>query len=95
MREIVAFDIAITRDMGIKGGKTKGSFVDTTMSQVSAFYGDVLQDIQAWHARAPRLKVEHTEPEVIEPVLEQNSELSRSFDGQNPNSEYGHDTELE
>ena len=55
-REIVAFDVAITRDMGIKGGKTKGSFVNTTMSQVSAFYGDVLQDIQAWQPRAPRLK---------------------------------------
>jgi hypothetical protein len=73
--------------MGIKGGKTKGSFVNTTMSQVSAFYGDVLQDIQAWQARAPRLTVEHAEPEVTEPVVEDSSELSRSFDGSNPNND--------
>lgn len=57
-RELVAFDVAITRDMGIKGGKTKGSFVRETMSQVSAFYGDVLQDIQPWQPKAPRLKEE-------------------------------------
>jgi hypothetical protein len=61
-RDIVSFDVAITRDMGIKGGKTKGSFVKTTMSQVSAFYGDVLQDIQAWQPRAPRL-VSNADPD--------------------------------
>ncbi len=63
-REIVAFDVAVTRDMGIKGGKSKGSFVNTTMSQVPAFYGDVLQDIQAWQPRAPRLKtLDDVDPE--------------------------------
>jgi len=66
-REIVAFDVAITRDMGIKGGKTKGSFVATTMAQVSSFYGDVIQNIQPWQARAPRLKEEHAEA-VNEPT---------------------------
>jgi hypothetical protein len=82
--------------MGIKGGKTKGSFVNTTMSQVSAFYGDVLQDIQAWQARAPRLKVEHEpEPDTVEPVIEQSSELSTSFDGWNPNAEHESVSELE
>lgn len=62
-RDLVAFDIGITRDMGIKGGKTKGSFVRSTMSQVSAFYGVVLQDIQPWQPKAPRLK-EEPEPRL-------------------------------
>jgi hypothetical protein len=66
-RDVVAFDLAITRDMGIKGGKTKGSFVNATMAQVSSFYGDVVQDIQPWHARAPRLK-EEAEPVEVKPV---------------------------
>lgn len=57
-RELVAFDVAITRDMGIKNGNGKGSFVQTTMSHVSAFYGAVLQNIQPWQPKAPRLKEE-------------------------------------
>ena len=65
------------------------------MNQVSAFSGDVLRNIQAWQARAPRLTVEQTEPEVIEPVVEQRSEPSRSFDMWNLDSEYEHDAELE
>lgn len=55
-RDLVAFDVAMTRDMGIKNGKAKGSFVHTTMSQVSSFYGVVLQNIQPWQPKAPRLK---------------------------------------
>ena len=69
-RELVGFDLAITRDMGIKSGKTKGSFVQSSMSQVSSFYGDVLQDIQPWYPKAPRLKEEsepRREPESVPP----------------------------
>ncbi len=65
-REVVAFDMGITRDMGIKGGKTKGSFVNATMNQVSAFYGDVLQNVQAWQPRAPRLTAETAEEPLTE-----------------------------
>lgn len=64
-RELVWFDIALTRDMGIKGGNAKGSFVADTMSQVSSFYGDVVQDIQPWQARPPRL---NDEPDESDPL---------------------------
>ena len=44
-REPTAFTLALTRDMGGKRGKSKGSFAAESMEQTLAFYGDVLQKV--------------------------------------------------
>lgn len=54
-REPKSFTIALARDMGIKRGSGRGSFIDECRGQLIDFYRDALQDIQAWTARAPKL----------------------------------------
>ena len=60
-REPVAFDVALVRNMGVKRGKDRGSFVAETMEQVLLFYGEVLQDIRGWTRPPARL----TEEQII------------------------------
>jgi hypothetical protein len=55
-REPSYFDVALTRDMGTKRGKVRGSFVAATMDQVGAFYAEVLERIHAWTPSPPKLK---------------------------------------
>lgn len=62
-REPTAFEVAFTADMGVKRGTGKGSFVSETQSQMIAFYGDVVQHIQKWAPKAPKL-IETTEADV-------------------------------
>ena len=54
-RDIRSFEIALTRPLGLKNGKGKGSLVADTTQQVLDFYGDVVQNLAPWHARALRL----------------------------------------
>ena len=58
-----AFDVAMMRNMGLKKGRDKGSFVAATMEQVLAFYGDVLQDLRGWTRPPARLPVEQASDE--------------------------------
>jgi hypothetical protein len=55
-KKIRSFEIAMTRPMGLKRGKGAGSFVRETRRQVLDFYGDVVQDLKAWQAKAPQLR---------------------------------------
>ena len=61
-RKPSAFVIALSRDMGLKRGRMAGSFVASTMAQVSDFYRDVVQGISRWQPKAPKL-VESLEKE--------------------------------
>lgn len=54
-REPRSFTLALTRKMGLNRGKGQGSFVRETRRQVVDFYGDIVQDLKAWQARAPQL----------------------------------------
>lgn len=49
------FEVADTDDMGIKRGTASGSFVAETQTQMLAFYGDVVQHVQKWAPKAPKL----------------------------------------
>jgi hypothetical protein len=60
-REPVAFDVALVKNMGLKRGKDRGSFVAETMEQVLFFYGEVLQDIRRWTRPPARL----TEEQIV------------------------------
>ena len=54
-REIKGFEVALTRVLGQKNGRGAGSFIEETRSQLLDFYGDVVQNLTPWVAKAPRL----------------------------------------
>ncbi len=55
-REPKAFVLELTRPLGAKRGKLKGSFVGDTKAQVGEFYRVVLQHLAAWQPKAPKLR---------------------------------------
>jgi hypothetical protein len=56
-REIRAFRLSLTRDMGLNRAAGRGSFIDSVIGGVRLFYGEVLQHLSAWKPRAPKLRV--------------------------------------
>ena len=52
-REIKAFEVALRRVLGQKNGRGAGSFIEETRSQLLDFYGEVVQNLTPWVARAP------------------------------------------
>lgn len=61
-REPRAFTITLSRSMGLKRGKTQGSFVAETRRQAFDFYRDLIQDLRAWQASAPKLPEPSEQP---------------------------------
>jgi len=59
-REIRSFEIALTRQLGLKNGRSQGSFITETRQQIITFYGEVVQNLTAWQPPAPRLLVSGT-----------------------------------
>ncbi|MBK5220622.1 MAG: hypothetical protein JJE35_12690 [Thermoleophilia bacterium] len=57
-REPRSFTVTMSRPMGKKRGKVEGSFVRDTRIQTFSFYRDLIQDLKAWQARAPKLREE-------------------------------------
>jgi hypothetical protein len=57
------FVVTQTRPMGQKRGRAEGSFVRETSAQTVAFYRDIVQNLKAWQARAPKLRT-GPEPEA-------------------------------
>jgi hypothetical protein len=67
-RDPRAFVIAMSRPMGAKRGKVKGSFVRETRRQVLDFYGTVVQDLKPWQPKPPQLKQQDEEvPPTAQP----------------------------
>jgi hypothetical protein len=54
-REPRCFELALTRALGLKNGKGHGSFVRETRRQVVDFYREIVQNLKAWQAKAPKL----------------------------------------
>lgn len=50
-----SFRVTLTRDMGMARGRGQRSFIGSIRSLLSEFYGTVVQDLDAWKPRAPRL----------------------------------------
>ena len=59
------FTVALERDMGIKRGRGRGSFVESVEALVRDFYHDVVQELEAWVPPAPRI-VSPEEPSETE-----------------------------
>lgn len=61
-KEPQSFGLALSRDMGDKRGKGRGSFVAETLDEVVDFYGEVLQKVRKWTPPPPKLQADkHTE----------------------------------
>lgn len=64
-KEVGSFVVGITRPMGVKRAGTKGSFVSTVVATVDEFYREVVQNLSAWKAAAPKFAdSEETEEEI-------------------------------
>jgi hypothetical protein len=63
-REPKSFTITLGRAMGQKRGKDEGSFVRETRTHTFDFYRDLVQNLKAWQARAPKLPVEPPNADV-------------------------------
>lgn len=51
-----SFTVATNHQMGIKGGRGAGSFIDGFLTAVDAFYSEILQSLKAWSAKPPALR---------------------------------------
>jgi hypothetical protein len=72
-KELRSFRVAMTVPMGSKRGRGRGSFIDSVLSAIDAFYGDVVEHLKAWAAAPPRLRSEAdalaTEAGQVAPAL--------------------------
>lgn len=57
-REPRTFELAVNRALGLKTGKGQGSFIRETRRQVIDFYAEIVQNLKAWQAPAPKLQVD-------------------------------------
>jgi len=64
-RELRSFRITQLTAMGTKRGIGRGSFIDSVVDAIDAFYGDVLQNLRAWSPTAPKLREEPESPDVL------------------------------
>lgn len=58
------FTLTLARNMGQKRGKGEGSFVSETRAQTFDFYRDLVQNLKAWQATAPKLRDEPSADEI-------------------------------
>ena len=68
-KDIRSFRVALTSPLGPKRGRGRGAFIDSVLTAVDLFYGNVLGDLKTWSATPPKLRPETpTEPEEREPI---------------------------
>jgi hypothetical protein len=72
-REVRGFRISLTRDLGMNRMAGRGAFIDSVVDAVTAYYRDVLQNLNAWRPRPPKLRaaeapVETGSVEIPEPI---------------------------
>jgi hypothetical protein len=54
-RDFRGFRITATSPLGAKRGTGRGSFIDSVLALTDSFYGDVVQQVRPWTAKAPQL----------------------------------------
>ncbi len=55
-RDLRAFRVSLTAPAATKRGRGRGSFIDSVLTAIDLFYGDVVQHLKAWSATPPRLR---------------------------------------
>jgi hypothetical protein len=68
-KEIRGFRIATTSALGTKRGRGRGTFIDSMLGGIDAFYADVLQGLKAWSAAPPKLRPTPETPDEVEPTV--------------------------
>ncbi|MDF1602129.1 hypothetical protein [Nocardioides sp. YIM 152315] len=68
-KEIRTFRVASSATMGTKRGRGRGSFIDSVLGTVDAFYAGVLGSLRAWSAAPPRLRPTDTGSKGIDDEL--------------------------
>jgi len=76
-KELRSFRIARTTPMGTKRGRGRGSFIDSVLTAVDGFYGDVLQHLKAWSAAPPRMREPAETPPVTPALLASTAQSSQ------------------
>ena len=61
------FEVTLTRDMGMARGTGARSFIGSITSLLDEFYRTVIQNLEAWKPRAPRLPQQSDERESAPP----------------------------
>jgi hypothetical protein len=79
-KELRRFRIALTKPLGAKRGRGRGSFIDSVLEAVNVFYAEVMQNLRAWSATPPRLR----EPAELKPPEALASTALSSQDGAEP-----------
>lgn len=69
MKEIRSFRLAVTTTLGTKRGRGRGSFIDSVLSAVDGFYGEVLGVLRAWAAAPPKLRPAKVEPPELDDTV--------------------------
>ena len=86
-REIRAFRVSLTRDLGMNRLAGRGAFIDSVMKAVAVYYREVLQNLTPWQAPPKKLSTPEgpiegqtvAVPASIEGPLEQAQEESTGF----------------
>lgn len=86
-KDIRSFRVATSATLGTKRGRGRGAFIDSVLSEVDAFYAEVLGDLKAWSAAPPKLRqpspTETEDVEVTKPASLASTDFS-SQDGPAP-----------
>ena len=68
-KELRSFRLAASSTLGTKRGRGRGSFIDSVLSAVDGFYGDVLGSLRAWAAAPPKLRPVHAGPPELDDTI--------------------------
>lgn len=66
-REPRSFNLSLARPLGTKRGRGERSFVLETRRQVVSFYGDLVENLRDWQAKAPKLPASDQADEEEDP----------------------------
>lgn len=69
-REIRGFTVSLTQNMGLKKDAGPGSFIESVITTVEEFYGQVLQNLRGWKAPPPKLKRQEGPVEEAEAAID-------------------------
>src|SRR5205807_8380266 len=75
------FIVTQSKPMGQKRGRAEGSFVRETSAQTVTFYRDIVQELKAWQAPAPKLR---TEPEAQPETMPTDQAVVPAWVGEQP-----------
>lgn len=68
-KDLRAFRVAATSNLGTKRGRGRGAFIDSVLTAVDAFYADVLGSLRAWSAAPPKLRPTHPAPPEVDETI--------------------------